>query len=66
MVVGKIVSQQGSVSQLKTTHGESDVFKKMSVLYNSQTSSLNALLNCINLLLVLMLYVISQYFITDG
>ena len=66
VVISKFGGQKATQANLEKQHGSDDVFKKMTQLYNAQTSSLNAIFNAINLILVLMMYVTSTYFTTDG
>lgn len=66
MVVGTISSGNTLTKSMSDAHGSNDIFSKMAKLYATEASSLNGILNSINLVIVLMLYVTSMYFVTDG
>ena len=65
MVAGNFISKKKQLNN-EIKNESSDVFSKMSKLYNAQYSSLNAILNVVNLIMVIILYVISEMFVTDG
>ena len=65
MVVGNFIRSKKQLNN-EIKQESSDVFSKMSKLYNAQYSSLNAILNVVNLIMVIILYVISEMFVTDG
>tara|TARA_X000001036_G_C20685886_1_gene807596 strand:- start:3520 stop:4095 length:576 start_codon:yes stop_codon:yes gene_type:complete len=65
MVAGNFISKKKQLNN-EIKNDSSDVFSKMSKLYNAQYSSLNAILNVVNLIMVIILYVISEMFVTDG
>ena len=43
-----------------------EIFQKMKKLYSTQQSSLNAILTIVNFMLVIVLYINSELFVTDG
>lgn len=65
IVVGNFIKKKKEATNI--TSGKKDsVFDKLNHLYSAQTSSLNAIINIINLIMVIILYVISELFVTDG
>ena len=65
VVVTNIVNKKKE--SIRYTSGKKDsVFDKLNHLYSAQTSSLNAILNVVTFIMVIILYVISELFVTDG
>ena len=65
MVVGNFIRKKKDVKEM-AKGSTNPVFTKMSKLYSTQQTSLNAILTVVNFMLVLVLYVNSQLFVTDG
>ena len=65
MIVGNFIRKKKNVNEM-TKGSTNPVFVKMSNLYSTQQASLNAILTVVNFILVLVLYVNSELFITDG
>ena len=65
MVVGNFIRKKKDVKEM-AKGSTNPVFSKMSKLYSTQQASLNAILTVVNFMLVLVLYVNSQLFVTDG
>jgi hypothetical protein len=65
MVVSNFIRKKKEA--ISFTSGEKNsVFSKLNQLYNAQSSSLNAILNVITFIMVIILYVISELFVTSG
>lgn len=65
MVVTNFIKKKKETTSV-TNGKQGSVFDKLNHLYNAQTSSLNAILNVVSLVMVIILYVISELFVTDG
>ena len=65
MIVTEFIKKKKAVTTISKGANDS-VFNKMSQLYSTQLSSLNAIFNIVNFALVIILYVISDLFVTDG
>jgi len=65
MLVGNFISKKKQTKELFKGEKNS-VFDKMNVLYSAQHSSLNAILNIVNFIMVIILYVTSEMFVTNG
>lgn len=65
MIVTEFIKKKKAINTV--SNGEKNsVFNKMNQLYSSQLSSLNAILNIVSFIMVIILYVISELFVTDG
>lgn len=65
LVVNNIITKKKDA--LNFTNGEkNNVLNKINQLYNAQSSSLSAILNIVTFVLVIILYVTSQLFVTSG
>ena len=49
-----------------TNGQQNSVFNKLNQVYSAQSSSLNAILSVVTLIMVIILYVISELFVTSG
>ena len=65
MVVTNFIKKKKETSSI-TSGKKNSVFDKLNHLYSAQTSSLNAILNVVTFIMVIILYVISEMFVTDG
>ena len=65
MVVTNFIKKKKETASV-TNGKQGSVFDKLNHLYSAQTSSLNAILNVVSLVMVIILYVISELFVTDG
>ena len=65
MIVGNFIKKKKDVREM-AKGSTNPVYTKMSKLYSAQHSSINAILTVVNFMLVLVLYVNSQLFVTDG
>ena len=65
MVVTNFIKKKKESSSI-TSGKKTSVFDKLNHLYSAQTSSLNAILNVVTFIMVIILYVISEMFVTDG
>jgi len=65
MVVSNFISKKKEVSNF-TNGQQNSVFTKMNQLYSAQSSSLNAILNIVTFIMVIILYVTSELFVTSG
>ncbi len=65
MVVTNFIKKKKELSSI-TSGKKNSVFDKLNHLYSAQTSSLNAILNVVTFIMVIILYVISEMFVTDG
>ena len=65
MIVGNFIRKKKEVNNM-SKGSTNPVFSKMADLYSTQQSSLNAILTVVNFMLVLVLYVNSELFVTDG
>lgn len=65
MIVTEFMKKKKAINTV--TKGVNDsIFNKFNQLYSAQVSSLNAILNIITFIMVIILYVISELFVTDG
>ena len=65
MVVSNFISKKKEA--INFTNGkQNSVFTKMNQLYSAQSSSLNAILNIVTFIMVIILYVTSELFVTSG
>jgi len=65
MIVGNFIKKKKDVREM-AKGSTNPVYTKMSKLYSAQHSSINAILTVVNFMLVLVLYINSQLFVTDG
>jgi hypothetical protein len=65
MVVSNFISKKKEASRF-TNGQQNSVFNKLNQLYSAQSSSLNAILNIVTFIMVIILYVTSELFVTNG